>query len=198
MEVEIHASLEKLARDMKLTLDREELRSKVQRVALEVGIDGKVGKTLIVGCGMSSVELRGGIGGNCIVYHFDPASAQENEIRHELMHISDELNPAFMYDMAYDTLAIEVVRKVTDRETPLSRLLCELWNVNLDARLKGRGIPRDRRFAYFQYFMKIDYGLPIKVSKEIFEKLWTDRLIPYPELVQIADEVWAEALRSQR
>ena len=46
--------------------------------------------------------------------------------------------------------------------------------------------------------MKIDYGLPIKVSKEIFERLWTDRLIPYPELVQIADEVWAEALRSQR
>lgn len=196
--MEIHASLEKLARDMKIALDREDIKAMVARIALEVGIDGKVGKTVIVGCGMSSVELRGGIGGNCIVYHFDPASAKENEIRHELMHISDELNPAFMYDMAYDTLALEVVRKVTDRETPLSRLLCELWNVNMDARLKGRGIPRDRRFAYFQYFMKIDYGLPIKVSKEIFERLWTDRLIPYPELVQIADEVWAEALRSRR
>lgn len=198
MEVEIHTSFERLARGMEIALDQEELRSMVERIAQEVGIDGKVGKTLIVGCGMSSVELRGDIGGNCIVYHLDPASAQENEIRHELMHISDELNPAFRYDLAFDTLAIEVVRKITDRETPLSRLLCELWNVNLDARLEGRGISRDRRFAYFQYFMKIDYGLPIKVSKELFDRLWVDRLITYPELVQMADEVWAEALRSHR
>jgi hypothetical protein len=175
-------SYKKACASLGVPYDPEGVKSTIQKVAVELNLDGKLDRILIDGEESESwVELIGGSKGRTCVYHLNPSLASENEVRHELMHIYDILNPEFKFD--------SVLQDKISEDAMLIEIVDELWNVNIDARLEGRGINREERFKIFSEIMQSKLDLTERELNELFQEHFIKTIIPFEKLVKRAMEL---------
>lgn len=152
--------IEKLVRDIATEL---ELHEKIKAIVIHL-TDITPGATLL-----------GGIKGNLVALCLDADTMNEGVIRHELMHIADQLNPEFEYNL-----------KIELEYDGISALVNEVWNANIDgriARTHRNGISKEERF---EHFSKEFPNMPKEDIKRVFNRLWTSDMISYPKLIEIA------------
>ncbi len=177
-------SYKQVCESLGISYNPEEVKSTIQKIAGELNLDAKLERILIDGEDAESwVELIGGSKGRTCVYHLNPSLASENEVRHELMHICDILNPEFKFD--------SVLQDKISGDAVLVEFVNELWNVNIDARLEGRGISREERFRIFSEIMKSKLDLKESELKKIFQELFRKEMISYEKLVEQAAKLRA-------
>lgn len=191
MKIRIHSSVKRVAQSEGIKLDLVAFRRRLRHLAEELTVADKVNSIVVLGSEGSAVELMGGFEGNVVVYSLNPYYAQDNEVRHELMHIADRLNPEFQFDFADASLAADDYppARRTYPKVRISRwtLLNELWNVNIDGRLRGLGIPRHVRYASFVATVRYFTRLSTAECRALYRRLWTDELVSYTKLKQETD-----------
>lgn len=175
-------SYKRVCESLGVPYNPEEVKNTIQKVTGELNLHGKLERILIDGEEVESwVELIGGSKGKTCIIHLNPTLTSENEVRHELMHICDILNPEFKFD--------SVLQDEISKDEVLVQLVDELWNVNIDARLEGRGISREERFKIFSEIMKSKLNLTELELKELFQEHFIKQMIPYEKLVKRAMEL---------
>ncbi len=186
----------------------------VEEAAAELGLQDSVSEVLLLPStesGEPSVDLVPGADGNLVSLRMCPIETVHNRtgddeplintVRHELTHPRDELDLAFGYTAA---LRYELERPIGWAKDPIAcscgkgrqrvnmtHCFGELWNVNIDGRLQGRGVSEaTRRRGFGATFPKAtDKHLAV------FEDLWRPVLVPCSRLVELSwefvkDRVW--------
>jgi hypothetical protein len=110
----------------------------------------------------------------------DPASLRQL-LAHELMHVADMLDPAFLYERSLPS---------SGEGPSMDNLVREryrvLWDVTIDGRLARRGRARPGSRALRQREFTVAFGTLSDRAAEIFDD-WFDRVRPtHPELVAAA------------
>lgn len=112
---------------------------------------------------------------------YDPALTRY--CRHELMHISDMLDPVFNYDP--DTK----VGQNPGEETLILHRYRVLWCQNIDSRLirigKESMLSREDRFKEFRSWYR---KIPPAQLKSVFEGLWQSEMLTHAELIEMASD----------
>ncbi|MBH0180482.1 MAG: hypothetical protein HP490_02060, partial [Nitrospira sp.] len=112
---------------------------------------------------------------------YDPALTRY--CRHELMHISDMIDPVFGYDP--DTK----VGQNPGEETLILQRYRVLWSLSVDSRLVAAGkepmLSKEDRFKEFRsWYRKI---APLQL-KSVFEGLWQTSYFTHSELIEMATD----------
>ena len=130
---------------------------------------------------------------------YDPALTRY--CRHELMHISDMIDPQFGYDP--DTK----VGLNPGEETLILQRYRVLWSLSVDSRLVTAGkepmLSKEDRFKEFRSWYR---KIPPPQLKSVFEGLWQTSYFTHSELIEMAGDtlrvmdraVDVEAARSRR
>lgn len=112
---------------------------------------------------------------------YDPALTRY--CRHELMHISDMLDPVFGYDP--DTK----VGQNPGEETLILHRYRVLWCLNIDSRLQAVGkesmLSKEDRFKEFRSWYR---KIPATQLRSVFEGLWQTENMTHSELVEMATD----------
>ena len=112
---------------------------------------------------------------------YDPALSRY--CRHELMHISDMLDPVFGYDP--DTK----VGQNPGEETLILHRYRVLWSLSVDSRLVRAGkepmLSKEDRFKEFRSWYR---KIPPAQLKSAFEGLWQTESFTHAELVEMASD----------
>lgn len=129
-------------------------------------------------------EERGmkGVGIKLIPRRFyDPALTRY--CRHELMHVSDMIDPAFGYDP--DTK----VGQNPGEETLILQRYRVLWSLSVDSRLVAAGkepmLSKEDRFKEFRSWYR---KIPPPQLKSVFEGLWQTSYFTHSELIEMATD----------
>ena len=112
---------------------------------------------------------------------YDPALPRF--CRHELLHIKDMLDPAFLYDPD-----IKVGNTPGEESLILARYRV-LWCLSIDSRLtrieKEPVFPKEQRFREFSTWYR---KIPGKQLVAVFEGLWATEHFTHPELIEMATD----------
>ena len=112
---------------------------------------------------------------------YDPALTRY--CRHELMHISDMLDPVFGYDP--DTK----VGQNPGEETLILHRYRILWSLSVDSRLTAAGKePMLRKEDRFKEFRSWYRKIPAPQLKSVFEGLWQTSFFTHAELIEMATD----------
>ncbi len=112
---------------------------------------------------------------------YDPALTRY--CRHELMHISDMLDPIFGYDP--DTK----VGQNPGEETLILHRYRILWSLSIDSRLTAAGKePMLRKEDRFKEFRSWYRKIPAVQLKSVFEGLWQTGFFTHSELIEMATD----------
>jgi hypothetical protein len=112
---------------------------------------------------------------------YDPALTRY--CRHELMHISDMLDPAFAYD------ADTKVGLNPGEETLILHRYRILWSLSVDSRLTAAGKePMLRKEDRFKEFRSWYRKIPAMQLKSVFEGLWQTGFFTHSELIEMATD----------
>ena len=111
---------------------------------------------------------------------YDPALTRY--CRHELMHISDMLDPAFAYDP--DTK----VGQNPGEETLILHRYRILWSLSVDSRLTAAGKePMLRKEDRYKEFRSWYRKIPAVQLKSVFEGLWQTGFFTHADLIGVND-----------
>ena len=112
---------------------------------------------------------------------YDPALTRY--CRHELLHISDMLDPVFGYDP--DTK----VGQNPGEETLILHRYRILWSLTVDSRLTAAGKePMLRKEDRFKEFRSWYRKIPAPQLKSVFEGLWQTSFFTHSELIEMASD----------